>query len=305
MLHRILREVVGKSLAPALDCLVSRDGKIVFRERFPADGQPYLFDAASLTKPLLTYPLVRNRLGHLETPINEIIPEAGNSATLIELLRHEAGLRPWLPLYLFEETYVESIHQLGSDPAGKTGNPVYSCLGYILLSRALEKMAGKPFSEIVQEFLTDCPGCEINPGPRSDVAPTEHGNQYELKLAANFVPDPEPSRFRLGRDIHGEPHDLNAFYDGGISGNSGLFATATGAMLLLQALLEMENCDVPMMKGPGYRYHLGFTGTGIAFSKDRRTAVVFLSNRVHPEVGPGDFSVVRHRIFKTAMEMFA
>ena len=304
MLHRILSEIVEKSLAPSIDCVVSRDGRVVFRERFPSGGQPLLFDTASLTKPLVTFPLVREHLGEAGTPINEIITEAGVQATIRELLSHRAGLKPWLPLYLFEESYVDSIRSRGIAATGKSGNPVYSCLGYILLSRALEKIAGIPFGDIVHAFLKEFPGCEINPGPRPDVAPTEHGNQYELKLAGDFVPNPEPSRFRLDQDIHGETHDLNAFHDGGISGNSGLFANATGVMTLLQALLEMEDCDLPMMKGAGYRYHLGFTGTGIAFSKDRRTSVVFLSNRVHPEVGPGDFSEVRHRIFQTAMEMY-
>ncbi|NOY22584.1 MAG: beta-lactamase family protein [Acidobacteria bacterium] len=305
MLHRILREIVEKSLAPAVDCLVSRDGEIVFRERFPCDGQPLLFDTASLTKPLVTFPLVRNRLGELNTPINEILPEAGISATLGELLGHKAGLKPWLPIYLFEENYLSTIRQRGLEPAGKSKKAVYSCLGYILLSRAVARVVGNPYGEIVRDFLKDYPGCEVNPGPRPDVAPTEHGNQYELKLAAEFVADPDRSLFRLDRDIHGETHDLNAFHDGGISGNAGLFATAKGAMKLLQALLHMEDVFLPLMEGPGYRYHLGFTGTGIAVSEDCRTVAVFLSNRVHPEVGPGDFSAVRHDVFCAVMEMFA
>lgn len=264
-----------------------------------------LFDMASLTKPLVTFPIVRNRLGGLNTFINELLPEAQITATLGELVSHRAGLKPWLPLYLFEEGYPAAICRRGFHGAEKSEKAVYSCLGYILLSRAVARRLGKPFAEVVREFLAGFSGCEVNPGPRPDVAPAEHGNQYELKLAAEFVPDPDQSRFRLGKNIHGETHDLNAFYDGGISGNSGLFATVKGAMGLLQALLHMKDAFLPLMAGEGYFYHLGFTGTGIAVSKDRRTAVVFLSNRVHPEVGPGDFSAVRHEVFHAAMERFA
>ncbi len=305
MLHRILREIVEKSLAPAVDCLVSRDGEIVFRERFPSHGQPLLFDMASLTKPLVTFPLVRKWLGRLNIPISEILAEAGIEASLDELVSHKAGLKPWLPLYLFKENYLFTIRQRGLESGVKSEKVVYSCLGYILLSRAVARVVGKPYGEIVRDFLKNYPGCEVNPGPRPDVAPTEHGNQYELKLAVEFVADPDYSLFRLDRDIHGEPQDLNAFHDGGISGNAGLFATAKGAMALLQALLHMKDAFLPLMAGPGYRYHLGFTGTGIAVSEDRRTAVVFLSNRVHPEVSPGDFSAVRHNLFRAVMEMFA
>ncbi|RLE19552.1 MAG: hypothetical protein DRJ08_07495 [Acidobacteria bacterium] len=305
MLHRILKELVEQSLVPSFDCRVYRDGKSVFFERFPLEGPDLVYDTASLTKPLVTFPLVQKSLGRLELPLMDILPEAGIQASLIELLGHRAGLKPWLPLYLFRESYLDSIRQRGLDAVGNAETPTYSCLGYILLSRAVEKAVGTRFSEIVREFLRGFPGCEINPGPRPDVAPTEHGNQFELKLSEEFVKTPDPSHFRLGRDIHGETHDLNAFSDGGISGNAGLFATANGAMALLQALSGMEDAFLPLMQGGGYHYHLGFTGTGIAVSNNRRTAVAFLSNRVHPVVPSGDFSAVRHKIFRAAMEMFA
>ncbi|NOZ12434.1 MAG: serine hydrolase [Acidobacteria bacterium] len=305
MLHRVLRGLVENALTPAFDCRIFRDGKVVFRERFPDKGPELFFDTASLTKPLITFLLVYQHFTKVDFPLTTVLPEAGIQASLLELLSHRAGLKPWLPLYLFGESYLESIRLRGQNPAGRTDNPVYSCLGYILLSRAIAKAAGTSFRQIAKAFLAGFPGCEINPGPRPDVAPTEFGNEYERKLAEKFVEDPDPSRFRPGLEIHGETHDLNAFYDGGISGNAGLFATAAGTMELLQALIQMENASLPLMKGDGYFYHLGFTGTGIAVSEDRRIAVAFLSNRVHPVVLPGDFSAVRHRIFRAAMEMFS
>ncbi len=305
MLHRILRELVEQALVPSFDCRVYRDGKSVFREHFPLEGSDLIYDTASLTKPLVTFPLVRKSFGGLEVSLEEVLPKAGIHASLFELLTHRGGLRPWLPLYLFGENYLESIRLRGLIETRTTAEPLYSCLGYILLSRAVSKVESSSFAKIVKEFLSDFSGCEINPGPRLDVAPTEHGNRYELALAAEFVKNPDPSRFRLDRDIHGETHDLNAFYDGGISGNAGLFATSEGTMALLQALLQKEDALLPLMKEKGYFYHLGFTGTGIAVSEDRRTAAVFLSNRVYPTVLSQDFSGIRHRIFRTAMEMFS
>ena len=303
MLHRILRGLVEQQLVPSFDCRIYRDGKSVFQERFPEEVPEFVYDTASLTKPLVTFPLVRRVLGKLDTPIAELLPEAGIQASFRDLLTHKAGLKPWLPLYLYEEDDVEAIRRKGVNPDADPRQPVYSCLGYILVSRAMERMVKKPFSEMVRDFLFPFPACEINPGPRPDVAPTEHGNRYELELARNFVENPDESLFRLGRDIHGEPHDLNAFHAGGIFGNAGLFATAGGVMALFMSLLGMETAFIPLMRKAGYRYHLGFTGTGIAVSEDRRTAVVFLSNRVHPQVKDIDFSAVRHRIFRTAMEM--
>ncbi len=303
MLRRILRRLIEQSLVPSFDCGVSRDGRVVFRQRFPETGPEPVFDTASLTKPLVTFPLVRKFFGTHPLSLIDIIPTAGISVSLEKLLTHRAGLKPWLPLYLYPETYPESIRLRGFDSAEMPVQPVYSCLGYILLSRALEQAAGESFSEIVTRFLEKFPGCEINPGPRPDVVPTERGNRYELKLAEDFVRHPDLSRFRLGRIIHGEPHDLNAYYDGGISGNAGLFATVDGILALTQAVLQREDAFLPMMTGDGYRYHLGFTGTGIAISEDRRTVVVFLSNHVHPAVRADDFSSVRHGIFRAGMEM--
>lgn len=302
MLHRVLDEIRGKGLAPSLSCTILRDRKPVFSRILPktAERDP-VYDIASLTKPLLTFPLVHSVLGNLDHKLIRFLPDTKLTATLRQLAGHTAGLKAWLPLYLYDTPYLETIEVHGTGASGHA----YSCMGPIVLARALARATDTTFDLLSRDWIRDIPGCECPPGLHKDVQPTERGNRHEQKMAADFFTEPDPNRFRLDTLIHGEVHDLNAFYDGGISGNAGLFATAQGCGELAIRLTELSDWQLPMMKGKGYFYHMGFTGTGLAISPDRRTIVVFLSNRVHPEVKPIDFSKVRHRVFQAALAEFA
>ncbi len=282
--------------------MILRDRKPVYSVNLPEEQDILpVYDIASLTKPLLTFPLIQSVLGNLDRNLVSILPDTKLNVTIHRLAGHTAGLQPWLPLYLYDAPYRDTIENHGT---GTTGH-VYSCLGYIILARALSRATDTTFKELVLDRIRHYPQCECSPGARPDVQPTEQGNQYEKELAGAWFSEPDPRRFRLETLIHGEVHDLNAYHDGGISGNAGLFATAQGCGELAIRLTELSDWQLPLMKAEGYFYHMGFTGTGLAISPDTRTIVVFLSNRVHPVVHPIDYSIVRHRVFQTALGEFA
>lgn len=302
MLHRVLAEITGRGFTPSLSCIVIKNHRTVFSRTFPENSPKVpVYDTASLTKPLLTFPLVQSMLKDLDQPLKHFLPETRLQATIRQLSSHTGGLKPWLPLYLYDRPYLDTIEVNGAGTAGH----VYSCLGYIALCRALSRAADAPFEQLARHYLAETDGCEFSPGPRPDVQPTENGNRHERKLAEGFFPDPDPTKFRPDTLIHGQVHDLNAFHDGGLSGNAGLFATAEGCGQLTERLLKEPDWPLPLMEGRVYRYHMGFTGTGIAVSPDRKIIIVFLSNRVHPEVRPVDFSEIRHRVFQAAFTEFA
>lgn len=296
MLHPILARLIREGTTPSLSISIKRRDGSQTDCRLPDTCFDPVYDVASLTKPLVSYPLARTHLPDLEASVAHYLPGFPPAITIRNLLNHTAGLIPWLPCYLFQASYTDTIRERGFGAKGKT----YSCLGYLILARVLESVTGQTFRSLAAEYLADVKGCEIAPGARPDVMPTETGNRFEQQMAADFVTSPAPERFRPDTVIRGAVHDLNAFCDGGISANSGLFATASGCVTLAQKLIHLPEWPLPFLETDDYYYHFGFTGTGIAISPGADTIVVFLSNRIHPRVKQVDYSLIRHRIFQAA-----
>ena len=119
-----------------------------------------LFDLASLTKPVvvgtLCMQLVESGELSLNRPAAEYLPEfRQKDVTLTHLLTHTSGLPAWLPLYLRAESPENVISYLGqialeSQPGEKT---VYSCLGYIVLGKLLERVTEQPLDQLSEERI--------------------------------------------------------------------------------------------------------------------------------------------------------
>ena len=94
--------------------------------------------------------------------------------------------------------------------AAPTGTTViYSCMGYILLGRILEKICGEPLDKIVQRLVLDPLGMKDTcycPAEGRVCVSTE-----KEKTSDDY--------------ICGHVHDENAHSIGGVSGNAGLFST--------------------------------------------------------------------------------
>jgi CubicO group peptidase (beta-lactamase class C family) len=142
-----------------------------------------------------------------------------------------------------------------------------------------------------------------------------------------------PTEVVDGTPLRGVVHDPLARLQGGISGNAGLFSTADDLALFAQMLLnrgELNGIRVlaPLtvdrmteiyprvgaagrglgwdidtdyatvrgdLFGPRSFGHSGYTGTSIWIDPDTRTAVVFLTNRVHPD-DKGDIIALRSKV---------
>ncbi len=110
------------------------------------------FDLASLTKPLVTAPLV---LQHLDLDADRRhqlgFEERTDPLTVRQLLSHSSGLPAWLPYT--GEPLAEQLrrgmpegHPLFRE--GRQGLAVYSDLGYRLLAELLERETGRAFPEL-------------------------------------------------------------------------------------------------------------------------------------------------------------
>lgn len=333
---QLVRDAVARKDFPGAVLLVARKGRVVIHEafgdsRWVPDRRPMtrdmIFDLASLTKPLATAPAIlllveQGRLS-LWDKVKTYVPgfsvycdEAGGEgedARLWHLLTHTSGLPPYtdaedaagvLGRPCSPEALVEYIAALPkTDPPGRRFS--YSCLGYITLAEIVRRVSGLP----LDRFLA--------------------GNVYR-PLGMNqtfFRPGPEtvgicvPTQVVDGRPLQGVVHDPLARLQGGLSGNAGLFSTASDLAVFAQMLLDggvfrgrriFSRAAVGRMTsvyargefagrglgwdlrsvyasnggdlfGPDSYGHSGYTGTSIWVDPETKTVVILLANSVHPD----------------------
>lgn len=198
-----------------------------------------IFDLASLTKPLAATPvllhLVESGTMRLDDPVSAFLPELRErpvgAATLTQLLTHTSGVSAHVRLYLHARDREGVVRAIGDLPlAHAPGTHVeYSCLGFILLGIAAERVTGERLDVLADRIVFHPLGLKDTgyrlQRPADRFAATERGTEYEkAKLDAG-----ECVSFADWRTdyVPGGVHDGNAFYAmGGVSANAGLFGTA-------------------------------------------------------------------------------
>lgn len=204
-----------------------------------------IYDLASLTKVVVTTPLVLQLVGKglvgLDDPLPAHLPESPHrEVTVRHLLAHTAGLPAWVPFYL-ETTGYQSIVRRAAAVAlvGEPGHQVlYSDVGFILLGEVARRVGGAPMDRqardrIFQPLGMRDAGFRPPPDLRSRVAPTEDGASTEREMAGNAG-----RRYAWRRGlIWGEVHDSTAHAMGGVSGHAGVFATADDLVAYARAWL--------------------------------------------------------------------
>jgi len=283
-----------------------------------------LFDLASLTKPLAGGALFALSGLPLDAAPGRFLPAwkatRYEGITLERLLTHTSGLPAWYPLYARgegAEAYRRTLAAL--EPVAAPGSAViYSDLNFLLLSEILEQVLGpldRAFGELVAGPATS--GARFLPEEAGGTAATEKGDATERRMTAEL--GLSYARFRTGV-VRGEVHDGNALRRGGVSAHAGLFGTARDTWALARQWLLPERASLAMDRTPGLAEarglawqglrgsgsgvpemspkafgHTGFTGTSVWLEPERDRIAVLLTNRVHPEVAPGNFNEVRRR----------
>lgn len=207
-----------------------------------------IFDAASLTKPLITSTVAlrtaADGLIRLDEPVSKYLTELQgtekSAITFIDLLTHRGGFQAWYPLYTQgtgTQSYLRSLvrRPLRYQPGTRE---IYSCLGFITLCLTLERIHGRSIQELATSFIFEPLGlsCSMfNPAPelKWKIAATDWGNANERGMVAargiNF-------KFRDSM-IWGQTNDGNSWYRDGVAGNAGLFATAQDVFRIAQSYL--------------------------------------------------------------------
>lgn len=287
-----------------------------------------IFDLGSLTKALVTTPLVISAIAesNWQTPTRswlQLPDELDHLGELSveELMRHHSGLPAWRNFYVCrwdeersrERWMRERLSKIAVDPTWK-GKDRYSDVGMILLTLILELHTGRRLDQLFQSLRHQIVGdsnidLDFQPRLKRKCVPTGYCNL----------------RHRI---LQGEVWDENASALDGVSGHAGLFAS--GASLnqwvsllfkspLGQHLLGLQDAFFEPDQPPlfGWRLgndvssaafgsgkakgHMGFTG--VAFWVDGNDVAVFLTNRVVSSRVNPDFKLIRQRVFGQLNEL--
>ena len=108
-------EIIKKKMAPGLQILVARAGRVIYQKSFGHHTNDTLlkvknsdiYDVASLTKILATLPMVMKSVDEgkfrISTKLKHLLPVFKNSnkdtLTLKEILSHNGRLKAWIPFY--------------------------------------------------------------------------------------------------------------------------------------------------------------------------------------------------------------
>lgn len=323
---QLVEEFVATRDTSGAVALVGYDGKVSGPKAFgtlsffphPQPISPNtIFDLASLSKVVgtttVTLKLLEDELISLDDPLGKLIPKVPHdkiNITIQELLTHTSGLPAVYPLYQDaqfrnKKTALETV--LNVPLSYPTGTAVeYSCVGFITLALVLEQLTGTTLDVLFQQLVAE-------PLKLKD---TSYGvPAHKLERVAYTEWDPDGKLF-----LRGVVHDENARGLGGVSGNAGLFSTASDLSIFCEMLLRdgayqgrrilkpatigllrnnytpdptqprtlgwllpsPEACSGSELISPQSIGHTGFTGTSIWIDFTRRFYGILLTNRVHP-----------------------
>lgn len=280
-------------------------------ERAPAVSEHTVWDLASLTKLMATTLLAARAVDAGRLSLEEVPwPARWPGVTVAHLLRHDAGLPAWRPLYQAARqagvcglpagarAVIEAALETTPEaPAG--ARTLYSDIGFIALGALLEERFGVPldraFANVARAYGST--GLRF---VRLDVD--------GFHPAVPMVAPTERCPWRH-RALCGQVHDDNAFAMGGVAGNAGLFGSLldveAAAWFFLRVLTEPGEATLASFaagggeRGLGFDRatasgttagvlsprtvgHLGFTGTSLFIDPEPPgAAYVLLTNRVH------------------------
>lgn len=259
---------------PGCQVLIAKAGKIIFHEcygyftyqRERPVQKTDIYDWASLTKITAPLPALIKLYGekkfNLDMPFSFYWPDFRNTdkekMTSREILAHQARLKSWLPHYrntlrkngklkssVFKDhptamysLRVASNLYMNQNYIGNIYNEIrdsellprkkytYSELAFYLFPHIIEDLTHTDYEEYLRtQFYAPLGANSVTYNaykhfPVSQIVPTEQDDSFRKELLQGFV------------------HDEGASMMGGVSGNAGLFGTATDAAKIMQMYLQ-------------------------------------------------------------------
>ncbi|MGN0309631.1 MAG: serine hydrolase [Bacteroides sp.] len=355
----VLLRAVRQGEIPGAVLAVVRHGKMAYlkaygqralepmREPMSVDTQ---FDMASCSKPMSTalsaMILIEQGKLRLQDAVSLYLPgftdwvsADGKRRVTIrvqDLLTHTSGLPPYAPVAQLQEQYgspcpdslMRYIATCPRDFEPRTDFQ-YSCINYVTLQHIIETITGESLRDFARRHIFQPLGME-----HTDYYPchlAKEGRWVNTPSTQPMQPIAPTERQSSGQVLRGQVHDpLARILQGGISGNAGLFSTASDIAILCAMLQNGGSWDghrilsplgveamrrVPRevaafgrtpgwdvsspyascngnLLSPSTYGHTGYTGTSIVIDPETDTSVILLTNAVHPV---DEKSVVRLR----------
>lgn len=274
-IDRIAAQVINQEMAPGMQVLVAREGKVIFQksygfhtyEKTQAVKNTDVYDVASLTKILATLPLLmemeeKGKI-ELDDKLSHLLPEYRNSnkkkITLKELLSHHAKLQAWIPFYtktLQNGTKIPNSKYYSNHKNKwfeiEVAKNLYLRSDYLdsinaiieeskLLPKKEYKYSDLPFY-IFKQYIEK----KYNKG--LDELTSSH---FYNALGANrltylplqkmdslaIIPSEIDAYYRY-QTLRGYVHDMGAAMQGGVGGHAGLFGNANDVAKMMQLYLQ-------------------------------------------------------------------
>ncbi len=274
----IVNEAISTRATPGCQILVARNGKVVYDKAFGLlryDGKDSvtdetLYDLASLTKVTATLQIVQllyeKGLIDLNKKLSHYLPELKNTnkkdITIVEMLTHQAGLVPFIPMWtetvkdaIFLPQYYSRIQnenyplqvspdlfaspllrdsvwswiggsKLQEKPPRTPYSYRYSDLGFLLLQRLAERILNQSMDDFLFQNLYEPLGAYTT------------GFTPLNRFPAQQIAPTEDDKIYRKTHIAGTVHDERAAMMGGVAGHAGLFSSATDLGKLGQMLLQ-------------------------------------------------------------------
>jgi CubicO group peptidase (beta-lactamase class C family) len=311
--HELIRQGLEQGAYPSAALAIGMGSKVYRKEVYGSCDENTLFDMASLTKVLsptmVAFRFLEEGLIRLYDTLAVFfpdVPEDKKNITILHLMTHTSGIPDSFWISDSTDNPADAANVILNHPLQQApgGDPIYSCMGYIVLGKILEQVGGAPLDVLAEKYVFGPLGmAHTGYHPTGDIAPTEM--------------DPA-----TGKLLCGVVHDENARFMGGISANAGVFSNLEdmtifakmlacggkredGSFYLSPAMLNRALTNhTPNSKGefrglgfnlsrspfnflgdllgPRTFGHTGFTGTSIAIDPDTGLWMVLLTNRVCP-----------------------
>jgi CubicO group peptidase (beta-lactamase class C family) len=310
---KLIQQGLENGAYPAAALAIGIGSRVYRQEFYGSCSEHTLFDMASCTKILsptmVAFRFIEDGLLRLYDTLEDFfpnVPEDKKGITILQLMTHTSGIPDHFFISDSTDDPADAAEVILNHPLEQApgGDPIYTCMGYILLGKILEQVGGAPLDVLAEKYVFAPLGMtHTGYHPSGDIAPTEL--------------DPA-----TGKLLCGVVHDENARFLKGISANAGVFSdlndmivfakmlacngrTEDGSFFLspatmARAIINHTPNSRGEYRGLGFNLarsprnflgdlmssrtfgHTGFTGTSFAVDPETGLWVVLLTNRVCP-----------------------
>jgi beta-glucosidase-like glycosyl hydrolase/CubicO group peptidase (beta-lactamase class C family) len=271
----IANEVIKQKMAPGLQILVARYGKVVYDKSFGyhtyqkkiAVKNSDVYDVASLTKILATLPLIMELEQHgvlnLSAKLGTLLPNLKgtnkDTLTVKEVLSHVGRLKAWIPFYL------KTIDSVTGKPSKKYyrlkkskkfsvkvaenlflrrdyKDSIYARIG----TADQREKTGYKYSDLsyylFKEYLEKYYHKNLNKLSQQHFYKSLGANRTSYlplnKFEKNSIVPTEKDTYYRYQLLQGNVHDMGAAMLGGIGGHAGLFTNANDIAKIMEMYLQ-------------------------------------------------------------------